>query len=94
MEPNIWIRSLGDYFECFRVCVDNLNAVTKNPKKINYLLINEFEFKLKGIHSISCYLGFDSIRYSEGALYFLLKKCFEKVIDSYVNNFGCKTKLN
>ena len=94
MEPDIWMRDMDTYYEYIAVYVDDLLIVSKDPKLITDILVNKYNFKLKGTGPIKYHLGCDFTRDKEGVLCFAPKKYIEKMIDSYQNTFGVKPKLN
>ena len=93
MEPDIWLRDCGDYYECVAVCVDDLLISLKEPQKIVDSLINKHNFKLKGTGPIKHHLGCDFSRDENGILCFAPRKYVEKMADSCYNMFGHKPKL-
>ena len=94
MEPDIWMRDMDTHYEYIAVHVDDLLIVSKNPKEITDILVNEYKFKLKGTGPIKHHLGCEFYRDEEGVLCFAPKRYIEKMIDIHKNTFGVKPKLN
>jgi len=47
-EKDIWIRDKGDHYEYIAVYVDELMIVGKDPDSIIKMLMEKYQFKLKG----------------------------------------------
>ena len=92
MEPDIWLQDCGEYYECVAVYADDLLIVSKDPDNAINILTSTYEFKLKGAGPISYHLGCNFDRDENGTLCFALRKCIEKMEDSFANMFGCKPK--
>ena len=60
------------------------------PQSIIDALTQKFKFKLKGTGPISFHLGMDFFRDKDGTFCIAPKKYIKKMIDSYLQIFGCK----
>ena len=87
-EPDIWMRDMGDHYECIGVCVNDLIIISKNPQDIIFKLENVYKFKLKGSGEISFHLGCDFFRDEDGNLCYAPRKHIEKLVDNYQRIFG------
>ena len=67
-EKDIWMRDMGDHYECIAVCVDDLMIVSRNPSDIVAQLEGPCTFKLKGTGPMSFHLGCDFFRDEDGVL--------------------------
>ena len=64
--------------------------VVRDPKTIITLLEEKYNYRLKGIGSISYYLGCDFFKDDEDILYMAPKKYIEKMNDGYKHMFTKK----
>ena len=87
-EPDIWMRKSGDVYEYISVYVDDLGIASRNPSKIIDILMNTYNFKLKGTGPITYHLGMDFFRDEEGVLCFAPKKYVEKMMETCKQFFG------
>ena len=93
-EPDIWLRRNDDVYEYIAVYVDDLALAMKDPKTFTDILINKYNFKLKGTGPISFHLGMDFFRDEDGTLCIAPVKYIEKMIGSYRQMFGESPKQN
>ena len=91
-EPDIWMRARGDHYEYIAVYVDDLLLVSKDPKAIVDVLLNDHKFKLKGTGEVSYHLGCDFYRDKDGVLCFAPRKYIEKMLANYERIYGCEPK--
>ena len=89
-EPDIWMHRNGNIYKYIAVYVDDLAIATKDPEAITCTLIEEYDFKLKGMGLISFHLGCDFFQDDKGVLCFAPRKYIERMIDKYQHMFGCK----
>ena len=94
MELDMWLKDCGDHYKGIAVYIDDLLIASKNPKGVVVISKNKYKFKLKGTGNISCHLGWDFGRDDDDTLYFAPRKHIKKMIDSHLNMFGSKPKLN
>ena len=62
MEPNIWTKDCGNYYEYIRVYVDILLIASKDSKIIVKSLEDVHKFKLKGTGAIRYHLSYNFFR--------------------------------
>ena len=91
-EPDIWMRKCKDHYEYIAACVDDLLIASKNPQGIVDILLNKYNFKLKGTGSVQFHLGCDFFRDDDGVLCYAPKKYLEKLMDNYKRFFGQNPK--
>ena len=87
-EPDIWMRDVGDHYECIAVYVDDLLIASRNAQAIIDILTKEYNFKLKGTGPISFHLGCDFFRDDDGNMCYAPRKYIEKCLDTYKRLFG------
>jgi len=87
-EKDIWIRDMGDHYEYIAVYVDDLMIVGKDPDSIIKMLMEKYQFKLKGTGPTEFHLGCDFFRDEEGVLCYAPKKYIEKILENYHRIFG------
>jgi len=85
-KKDIWIRDMGDHYEYIAVYVDDLMIVGKDPDSIIKVLIEKYQFKLKGTGPTEFHLGCDFFRGEEGVLCYAPKKYIEKILENYHNS--------
>jgi hypothetical protein len=56
-EPDIWIKRVDNHYEYIATYVDDLAVSSKDPKAITDILMNKYNFKLKGTGEIEYHLG-------------------------------------
>jgi Reverse transcriptase (RNA-dependent DNA polymerase) len=66
--PDVWMREQNKHYEYIGVYVDDLKVTSEDPKSILDQLSNNHNFKLKGMGTISFYLGCGFIYDSDGVL--------------------------
>ena len=93
MEPGMCLKYCGEHYEHIAVCVDDLLISSKDPQGAADDLTNKHHFKLMGTGPISYHLGCDFERDEDGTLYFLPRKCIEKLEECYFNMFGSNPKI-
>ena len=68
-EGDVWMRDMGDHYECIGVYVDDLIIASRNPKGIiDALTAKPHKFKLKGTGEVDFHLGCDYFRDDDGTL--------------------------
>jgi len=87
-EKDIWLRDMGDHYEYIAVYVDDLMIVGKDPDSIIKILMEKYQFKLKGTGPIEFHLGCDFFRDEEGVLCYAPKKYIKKILENYRRIFG------
>ena len=87
-DSEIWMRRVNDLWEYICVYVDDLAIVSKDSQGICDTLVNEYNYKLKGVAPISYHLGCDFGRDPDGTLYFGPRKYVTKMMDAYKQMFG------
>jgi hypothetical protein len=55
-KPDIWMRRVDDHYEYIAMYVDDLAISSKDPKAITDILMNKYNFKLKGSGEIEYHL--------------------------------------
>jgi hypothetical protein len=56
-EPDIWMRRVDDHYEYIATYVDDLAISSKDPKAITDILMNKYNFKLKGTGGLNTILA-------------------------------------
>jgi len=51
-KKDIWVRNKGDHYEYIAVYVDDLMIASKDPDSIIKMLIEMYQFKLKGTQAL------------------------------------------
>ncbi len=87
-EPDIWLRRNGDVYEYVATYVDDLTLALVNPKEFTDILINKYNFKLKGTGPITFHLGMDFHRDEDRTLCIAPRKYIEKLVSNYERLFG------
>jgi len=87
-EKDIWMGNKGDHYERIAVYVDNLMIASKDPDSIIKMLMEKYQFKLKGTGPTKFHLGCDFFRDEEGVLCYAPKKYIEKILENYHRIFG------
>jgi hypothetical protein len=87
------LRALNAY-EYVGVHVDDLALAMDDPKAFRDILINKYDFKLKGSGGISFHLGCGFFRDEDGTLCMKPEKLISKMIQGYEQMFGCTPKRN
>ena len=70
MEPDMWLRHCGEYYDHIAVYIDNLLIASKDPHGEVDAIINNHYFKLKGTGPMSYHLGCNFGRDRDGTLHF------------------------
>ena len=94
-EPNIWLRKnkeWGDHYDYIAVYVDDLAIAMRDPQSFVDILVEKYNFKLKGTGNIAFHLGCDFSHDPDGTLCMAPKKCIERMADNYERFFGSKPK--
>jgi len=68
--------------------VDDLMIASKDPDSIIKILMEKYQFKLKGTGPTEFHLGCDFFRDEEGVLCYAPKKYIEKILENYRWIFG------
>ncbi|GKY94554.1 hypothetical protein MPSEU_000421100 [Mayamaea pseudoterrestris] len=87
-EPDVWMRDKGTHYEYVCVYVDDLAIAMKNPKELTDLLIENYNYKLKGVGPLAYHLGADVWRDDDGVLCFGAKKYVTRLLANYKEMFG------
>jgi hypothetical protein len=82
-EPDIWMRRVDDHYEYIAMYVDDLAISFKDPKAITDILMNKYNFKLKGTGEIEYHLGMSFHRNDRNELCISPQWYIEKVVDNY-----------
>ena len=93
-EPDIWMRKCPtkDCYEYIATYVDDLAIAAADPNAIVRVLMEDYNFKLKGTGPISFHLGMSFYYDKDGTLVVSPKRFVEKVISEYERHFGAKPK--
>ena len=91
-DPDLWIKDCGTHYEYVLVYVDDLMCIGKNPQQFFDSLINEYNFKLKGVGQPSYHLGGDFFRDADGTLAWGAKSYVKKIVINYERMFGSKPR--
>ena len=92
MDPDVWMRDMGDYYEYIGVYVDDMEVAARVAKKVIDEFTETYNLKVKGTGPIHYHLGCDFYRDAQGRLCISPKKYVEKMVDSYKNMFGSAPK--
>ena len=87
-EKYIWMRDKGDHCEHIAVHVDDLMIASKDPEAIVKILVEKYQFKLKGTGPTEFHLGCDFFSDEEGVLCYAPKKYIEKILENYRRIYG------
>jgi hypothetical protein len=87
-EPDIWMRRVDDHYEYIAMYVDDLAISSKDPKAITDILMNKYNFKLKGTGEIEYHLGMSFHRNDRNELCISPQWYIEKMVDNYKQLFG------
>jgi hypothetical protein len=91
-EPDIWMRRNGNQYEYVAVYVDDLAIAMIDPEAFVKVLVDKYNFKLKGTGPISFHLGMDFECDEDGTLCIIPRKYIEKMISTYEHMFGQSPK--
>ena len=83
--PMFGCASAHDYYEYVCVYVDDLAIAMREPQLFIYALINTYGYKLKGVGPMSCHLGADIYRDSDGTLCYGAKSYIGRMMINYEN---------
>ena len=92
MDPDVWMRGMGDHYECVGTYVDDLCIASKNPEAILGLLVSDYKFELKGVGPMEYHLGCDFYRDKDGVLCQSPKKYITRLMENYVRMFGAQPR--
>ena len=84
------MRDCSDYCKYITVHAGNLLIVLKDPQIIIQTLLTKYKFKLKGIGTISYYLGCNFFRDNNRISCFAPSKHIEKMASNYKAILRCK----
>ena len=87
-EPDIWMRPNGNIYEYVAVYVDDLAIVLRKPQEFADILMQKFNFKLKGTGPIEFHLGMEIYREDDGTLCIAPRKYIERIVANYERIFG------
>jgi hypothetical protein len=82
-EPDIWMRRVDDHYEYIATYVDDLAISSKDPKAITNILMNKYNFKLKGTGEIEYHLGMSFRRNDRNELCISPQWYIKKMVDNY-----------
>ena len=82
------MRPNGDVYEYVAVYVDDLAIVLRKPKEFTDILMQKYNFKLKGTGPITFHLGMDIYREDSGTLCVAPRKYIERIVANYERIFG------
>jgi hypothetical protein len=91
-EPDIWMQRNGNQYKYVAVYVEDLTITMIDPEAFAKVLIDKYNFKLKGTGPISFHLGMDFECDEDGTLCIIPRKYIEKVISTYEHMFGQSPK--
>ena len=93
-DNSIWMRLSkdGKSYEYIATYVDDLLLAMKNPEEVIEKLEKKYKFKLKGTGPVTFHLGMSFYRDDHGVLCMSPKRFINKVVDEYIQHFGCKPK--
>jgi hypothetical protein len=89
-DPDIWMRPTENRYEYIAVYVDDLAIIAKDPETITKLLVEKYNYKLKGVGPIDYHLGGNFARDSDNTLRYGPRKYIDKLIATYEKTFGTK----
>jgi hypothetical protein len=87
-EPDIWMRRVDNHYEYIATYVDDLAISSKDPKAITDILMNKYNFKLKGTGEIEYHLGMSFCRNDRNELCISPQWYIEKMVDNNKQLFG------
>ena len=82
----------SSHYEYLSVYVDDLAICMKDPKSFCNTLKQKYKLKLNQTGPISYHLGYGYTRDEDGTLVADPRRYVEKILESYENMFGEKTK--
>lgn len=91
-DPDVWMRAMKDHYEYIGTYVDDLEMASKDPLAIVTTLRKKYLLTMKEAGTIHYHLGCDFPRDEAGNLCFSPKGYIVRMVDAYVNMFGCKPK--
>jgi len=92
-KKDVWMRDKGDHYEHIAAYVDDLMIASRDPDSIIKMLMEKYQFKLKGAGPTEFHLGCDFFRDEEGVLCYAPKKHVEKILENYRWIFATWHKL-
>ena len=92
MDPDVWMRNMGDHYEYIGTCVDDPCIASKDPESILALLTSDYKFQLKGVGPMTYHLGCDFYRDEDGTLCQSPKKYIQRLMENHVRMFGSQPK--
>jgi hypothetical protein len=92
-DPDLWMRPQTDHYEYICVYVDDLMVMMKEPQPFFDLLINKYNYKLKGVGEPVYHLGGNFTRDPDGTLAWGAKSYIKRMLDNYKVMFGELPKL-
>ena len=86
----IWMRpnKAGTKYEYIAVYVDDLALALENCQEFADILINKYNYKLKGVGTLTYHLGCDYERDEDGTLVQIPRKYIQKMMDQYKQMYG------
>ena len=87
-DEDLWIRDAGDCYEYICVYVDDLMAIMKDPEEFFRLLIDKYNYILKGVGPPEYHLGGNFGRDQDGTLYWSASTYIKKMMDNYERMYG------
>ena len=87
------MRANDGVYEYVASYVDDLCIVARNLKEITDILVDRYQYKLKGTGPIIYHLGCNYFRDRDGILCYAPKKYIEKLVIDFERMFGSKPKL-
>ena len=92
MDPDVWMRDMGNYYEYIGTYVDDLCIASKDPERILGLLTSDCKFQLKGVGPMTYHLGCYFYRDEDGVLCQSPKKYIQRLMENHVRMFGSQPK--
>ena len=87
-DPDVWICDAGNCYEYVCVYVDDLMVILKDPDAFFRSLVEEHNYKLKGVGPPEYHLGGNFYRDANGTLAWGAKTYIQKLLKNYEIMFG------
>ena len=87
-DPDVWMRNADDCYEYVCVYVDDLMAILKDPNAFFKSLVEEHNYKLKGVGPPEYHLGGNFYHDADGTLAWGAKTYVKKLLKNYQIMFG------
>ena len=87
-DPDLWLKDAGDCYEYICVYVDDLLTVMKDGDTFFQTLINDYNYKLKGVGPPKYHLGGNFYHDSDGTLVWGARTYIQRLLSNYETMFG------